>query len=259
MNLPWAWASVTKSLAAGSDASVIAPGRRQDGDGVIQHRWITRDVLVSRNECAVTCRDAANPWRDQLDERTFACRRLAQCLQQSSVGAIRHEHTELATSKGLGSVGHDAQRGDGGRSVIGGRAGVEASGNVASRSASPTRLAKSSSTLRRLATIRARMPGCSALAQLEHEGVNDVVLLDRGLTDEELAGLAVVVGEPVRAHPLLRALQFLGVGVIPTDRVLLGTSGLARPRVRLVVDAADGAGERHVAVLLEVSHRAPAA
>ena len=43
------------------------------------------------------------------------------------------------------------------------------------------------------------------LAQLEHQRVADVLLLDRRLADEELPRLAVVVGKALRAQPQLRA------------------------------------------------------
>ena len=130
--------------------------------------------------------------------------------------------------------------GDGGRSVIGGRAGADGVRAARSRrSPSATRRAKSSSTLRRLATIRARMPGCSHLRQLEHERVDDVRLLDRRLADVELAGLAVVVGEALRADPLLRAVDRLRRSVrVAAGGVLARAAGVAGPRVRLVVDPA---------------------
>ena len=62
-----------------------------------------------------------------------------------------------------------------------------------------------------------------ALAQLEDEGVDDVVLLDRCLADEELAGLAVVVGERLRADPALRP------GLLVGERQEPAVGILARP------------------------------
>ena len=53
--------------------------------------------------------------------------------------------------------------GEGGRSLITGRAGGAASGIGSSRSPSATFMARSSSTFRRLATMRARMAGVSTL------------------------------------------------------------------------------------------------
>ena len=60
-----------------------------------------------------------------------------------------------------------------------------------------------------------------------------------GLADEELAGLAVVVGEPLRTHPLLGALRRLGERCEAAGRVLAWAAVVAGPRVRLVVDAPD--------------------
>lgn len=69
----------------------------------------------------------------------------------------------LRPAKLAGPLPTMLRAGDGGRSVIGARAGVDGSGYEASRRPSATRRASVSSTLRRLATMRARMPGCSHL------------------------------------------------------------------------------------------------
>ena len=68
--------------------------------------------------------------------------------------------------------------------------------------------------MRSAATIRPRIAGLSHLAELEHECVDNVLLLDVGLADEELAGLAVVVGEAFGPQPPLGAgLVALAAGV----------------------------------------------
>ena len=69
--------------------------------------------------------------------------------------------------------------------------------------------------------------GLLALAQLEHERVDDVLLLDRCLAHVELASLAEVVGEALRADPLLRALDGLREARVPADRVLARAGGVA--------------------------------
>ena len=53
--------------------------------------------------------------------------------------------------------------------------------------------------------MRSRIVERLDLAQLEHERVADVALLDRVLAQVELPGLAVVVGEALRAQPPLLA------------------------------------------------------
>jgi hypothetical protein len=61
-----------------------------------------------------------------------------------------------------------------------------------------------------------------ALGELEYQGVADVLLLDRRLADEELAGLAVMVREAAR--PLLDlAAVLLGLEV-----AIAGCRALAR-------------------------------
>ena len=62
-----------------------------------------------------------------------------------------------------------------------------------------------------------------ALAKLEDEGVDDVVLLSGCLADEELAGLAVVVAERLRADPALRP------GFLVGERQEAAGGILARP------------------------------
>ena len=51
---------------------------------------------------------------------------------------------------------------------------------------------------------------CLNLAQLEREGGCDVRLLTRGLADEELARLAVMIGEALGAQTALGTLLGLG-------------------------------------------------
>ena len=94
--------------------------------------------------------------------------------------------------------------GDAGRSSIGRRAGSLAAGKLVE--AEPVGDATGEVLVdvaqvgdHPLADVQAL-----ALAQLEHEGVDDVVLLDGCLADQELAGLAVVVGERLGPDPSLR-------------------------------------------------------
>ena len=56
--------------------------------------------------------------------------------------------------------------------------------------------------------------GLDAFAQLEHERVAEMVLLDRRLADVELSRLTVMIGECLRSLPHLRSLDRLEVGAI---------------------------------------------
>ena len=93
------------------------------------------------------------------------------------------------------------------------------------------------------------------LAQLEHQRVANVLLLDLLLAAEEHAGLAVMIGERLRADARLWPLNRRGKTLEPQRRVL-ARPALRAPAVGLVVGAPLGVGRRHVTVLLEVHHRA---
>ena len=85
-------------------------------------------------------------------------------------------------------------------------------------------------------------PSLFTLAQLEHEGVDDVGLLDRGLADVELTGLAVVIAEALRPHPLLGAVDHLVVAAVAAAGIFPWAAGYPAPRVGLVVDPAHRVG-----------------
>ena len=116
------------------------------------------------------------------------------------------------------------------------------------------RVARSSSTLRRLATIRARMPGCS---HLDSSNTNALTMCSCStgvwLTQNCRAWLKWSA-KRVRADPLLGPGLGRREGREPTGGVLAWPA--VGPRVGLVVDATDRVGHRHVAVLLEVGDRA---
>src|ERR1700753_4298995 len=80
-----------------------------------------------------------------------------------------------------------------------------------------------------------------------------MVLFAYGLADEELPGLAVMIGETFRPHAALRA--FLGFRKWRESALW----ALARPfaeRIGLVIGPANRVAHRHVAVLLEMRKRA---
>ena len=81
-------------------------------------------------------------------------------------------------------------------------------------------------------------------------------LLDGGLAGEEQTGLAVVIGEQLRASATGFAALGSGEGLESDRRVLAGSPLLATPRVRLVVRPAHRVVHRHVPVLLKGRERA---
>ncbi len=93
--------------------------------------------------------------------------------------------------------------GDGGRSLTGRAAGGVAGGSCARPSPAADRLRQLIVDVAEVGDHASPDVGALDLAQLEHEGVDDVLLLDRLLAAEELAGLAVVIGEALRADPTL--------------------------------------------------------
>ena len=82
-----------------------------------------------------------------------------------------------------------------------------------------------------------------------------MALLGLGLRQVELASLAVVIGEGLRANPQLLPLNLLGKGTEAVLRILARAANLAAPGVWLVICAARGIVKRHVAVLLEMVER----
>ena len=102
-------------------------------------------------------------------------------------------------AKLFGAIFHDAQRvGDGFRSLRVGRAAVAGLGISFSRRPSATVFAEILVDVEQVRDhARADRRGLN-LAQLEGQGVGDVVLFGLGLADVELPGLAVVIGERLR-------------------------------------------------------------
>ena len=84
-----------------------------------------------------------------------------------------------------------------------------------------------------------------------------MALLDLGLRQVELASLAIVIGEGLRTNAQLLPLNLLGKGTEAALRILAWAANLCAPRVWLVICAARGVVERHVAVLLEMVERTP--
>ncbi len=89
------------------------------------------------------------------------------------------------------------------------------------------------------------------LAQLKNQRARNVALLDAGLAQVELAGLAVVVGEAFGPDALFLALHLGGEGMEALLRIFTRAALFAAPRVRLVIHPAFGIAERHVPILLE--------
>jgi hypothetical protein len=91
-------------------------------------------------------------------------------------------------------------------------------------------------------------------AQLEHQRIAEMLLLNGRLADEEEPRLAVVIGEAFRPQPDLGA--FFGVRETAKAYLWIFTrAAISAPAVRLVVGPALGVAHRHMPVLLEVSER----
>src|SRR5690606_35174029 len=100
------------------------------------------------------------------------------------------------------------------------------------------------------------------LAELEAERLDDVQALRLRLRAEELPGLAVMIGERLRALPQLVARLRRGVRdeAALTDLARrLGPQRTRPERVGLVVEAPSQHRHAHVAVALEVAQRADGA
>ena len=98
--------------------------------------------------------------------------------------------------------------------------------------------------------MRSRMTGVSTLLSSNVSAISDVALLRRGLADEELARLAVVVGEALRTQTAPSGLP----RHLANDRKpRCGRFARAlATRIWLIVHPADRVAHRHVAILLEV-------
>ena len=189
---------------------------------------------------------------------TFACPAAGgQLGQLGGVRAVGDQDAELAPGEAVRAVGQDAQRRGGGQvrdRLAGGRQGVGQLGQAEAAGDRPGQVLV-------YVAERGHHPAAdrrlAALAELEGERVDDVLLLDVGLADEELACLAVVVGEAFRPQPPLGpGLVALAVGVgAEAGRRVLPRAGRI-PGVRLVIDPALRVGHGHVTVLLEVRERA---
>ena len=109
--------------------------------------------------------------------------------------AVGDEQPDLATGERVRAVEQDAERR--GRRQVSGRARPPARGRRQRRHAQPVGDAAGQVLVGVAQVGHHALPdvGPLDLAQLEREGIGDVLLLDRGLAAEEQAGLAVVVGE----------------------------------------------------------------
>ena len=116
----------------------------------------------------------------------LGCR--SQARQRAGVDAVGDQDADLARRRscpgrwpGCSAPGRQAGRGRARRAAGSG------SGSSGRPRPSATARARSSSTLRSPATIRVRIVRPVALAELEHERVDDVLLLDLGLADRRTA------------------------------------------------------------------------
>ena len=191
MNLARAKASAAKSRAGASSPRRGARGGHQEGDGVEEDGRAAVDLLL-RGRCGPASR--RRPGRDELEHRPLGFS-AAERREEAGVDAVGDQHPELAAGEALGPFLMMLSAGEGLRSCgrPGGVGRLAASPSAGGPSATVS--ASASSMFSRCddhpLADRRRLD----LAQLEGQRVGDVPLLDLGLADEELPGLAVVVGE----------------------------------------------------------------
>ena len=158
----------------------------------------------------------------------------------------------------VGAVGQDAQRRRAARGLVGRRRG-RARRRAAARGRARRRPCRRGPR-RRCAGWRPSARGSSTRSTLLSSKTNASTMCCcsiGGLAEEELPGLAVVVGEALRPQPPLRRRPPpRRTTVKPSAGSSRGPRCVAGPRVRLVVHPPDRVDHRHVAVLLEVGERA---
>ena len=201
MNFRCAAASATKSRAAGSVVSSAAPSfegriatasKRTDGP----------PSSFSSASCQVPARvlHAADLRRDQLEHRPFGLQRLAQRREERRVDAVGDQRPDLAAGEALRAVLDDAQR----RRRLQVLAGRPGGGRPAWASPSAGGPWPPSRPGRRRCSAGARpsargSPGVSTLLSSNVRALAMCVCSIARLADVELPGLAVVVGERLRA------------------------------------------------------------
>src|SRR6202000_1995793 len=183
--------------------------------------------------------------RDDLHGDAFFRRGRAQSGQGLRVRAVGNQDAELAPGEVALAVppalvaAEDAQRRGGGEVMTRLAGGRRRRGQFAQ--------AEALGHLGRERLVHVPQPGHHAgpdllpraLAQLKRERLRDMRALDVGLADVELARLAVVVGQALRAERALGACHLFLVTAVARRGVLTRTAVGARPRVRLVVCPGD--------------------
>ena len=153
---------------------------------------------------AVAQRRAADFGRDDFDHAAGGFDGFARARRTDAASAPSVMQTpSLRPSKRSGPFLTMLSASEGGRSVIGARAGGAASGSAQAQAVGHLggQVLVDVAQMRDHALANARR---FDLAQFEGQRIGDVLLLDRRLADEELARLAIMVGEGFRARAHLR-------------------------------------------------------
>src|SRR3984957_9058712 len=226
-----------------------------DCHGVEEDGWAAIYGLINRQLPSCVVGDPSYCRANELHIGVRGLDSIAQLAEQNVVGTVAHQDSEFASCECLGVVGQDAQCGGRGESLE--RAGELGSGRQSIEAYALRHITSKIFVDVSEGADHAVAYGVAfALAELEDEGVADVRLLDRGLTEVELPRLAEVVREAFGPKPA-RCARFLGrKGHESTIWILAGTGLVVLPRVGLVVRPGHRIGDSHVAVLLEVCDRA---
>lgn len=196
---------VGHEIARGGDVDQIRDGlcgRKQD-HRVVKYRRAAVEHLVGGDAFSVGGGEAADFRRDQLEGRLLLLDRRYQGVEKRAVRAVRRQYPELAALETLRPTLDDAE----------GRRRVEvlAGGNGRIRRLRHRLQAEGVADLFPQGFIDVEKMRDHPLAdhrrlhlaQFEGQGVGDVALLGRRLADEELPGLAVMVGKALGADAQL--------------------------------------------------------
>ncbi len=172
-----------------------AVGGQHQGHGVVEHRRPAIDLLLALGQGPVVQRRAGDLWRHDLVDRLGRLHLVDQGLHDLRGGAVADQDAELAAFQGAGRSSDDAQGRGGGQVVAHGNCGGRGPGQALQAQPARHHLGQLVVDIAQVGDHPFTDILPLAFAELEHQGVADMLLLDIGLADEELPRLAVVVAE----------------------------------------------------------------
>ena len=184
--------------------------REDQRDGIKQNRRAAIDHVFCLNPASVSGFDATDFRRDNLHHRAFRLYCGLKLFQQRSVGARTYEYTDLAACEAFRSILDDAERWRWFEVIPWGDSGSSRLWQLFHAQLVGDRLSQAWFDVEEMSHHALPDHWCLDLGQLEGQCHDDVTLLGRCLTDEELPRLAVVIGEAFRAEPNLLALLHIG-------------------------------------------------